>query len=288
MSRKQGFGLFWLALIVLWLAPGAKAVSSGACQIAPEPIGKPQEQHQHGGGHHMNIPDTAGEKCDPKFTYTPGPHDPSHWEGVCNVGKMQSPIDITHSEKLHLPEVGFGYQPAPLKVFNDCNDYQVKLWFPDNFWLKVGKKPYFLTQLHFHEPAEHAVNGKRADMAIHLVHLSPESNFLVIEIPVVVGKENPVIKSIWQHIPEAGKEQTFPAIKINAMDLLPVQRDYYRLPGSLTTPICNEGVTWFVMKDPIEMSAAQIAEYKRRYHNTARPLQPANDRPVAEPIKPGQ
>jgi carbonic anhydrase len=287
MSRKQGFGLLSLSLLGLCLV---RAVP-GACQITPEPIGhKGQEaqqaqQHQHGGMHHMNIPDTAGQKCDPKFAYTSGPLDPSHWEGVCGTGKMPSPIDITHSEKLHLPAVIFGYQPVPLKIFNDCNEYQIKVWFPDNFWLKVGKKPYFLTQVHFHEPAEHAVNGKRAAMAIHLVHLSPESNFLVIEVPVVVGKENAAIKSLWQHIPPSGKEQMPPGVKIDATDLLPADRGYYRVPGSLTTPICNEPVTWFVMKNPIEMSAAQIAEYKKHYHDTARPLQPANDRPVAEPLK---
>jgi carbonic anhydrase len=234
----------------------------------------------------MNIPDTAGQKCEPKLTYTPGDHDPSHWEGVCGTGQMQSPIDITSSQKLSLPQVVFGYQPAPLKIFNDCNDYEIKLWFPDNYWLKVGKKPYFLTQIHFHEPAEYAINGKRAAMALHLVHLSPESTFLIVEVPVVVGKENPVIKSLWQHIPQAGKEQVVQNVTVNAMDLLPADRDYYRVPGSLTTPICNEGVTWFVMKNPIEMSASQIAEYKKHYHGTARPLQPLNDRPVAEPLLP--
>jgi carbonic anhydrase len=285
MSRKQGSALFLLlALIGFCLTPCAHAASGNPCQIEPAPQGTPTPPpHQHGGGHHMNVPDTAGEKCDPKFTYTPGPHDPSHWEGVCNTGKMQSPIDITHADKLRLPPVAFNYQPVDLKIFNDCNHYQVVVNFPDNSWLMVGKKPYFLTQFHFHEPGEHAVNGKRAAMVIHLVHLSPESNFLVIEVPVIAGKENPVIKTLWEHIPEAGKEHTVPGVKINAMDLLPADRDYYRLPGSLTTPLCNEGVSFYVMKNPIEMSQAQIDKYL--YHNTARPLQPANGRPIAEPIK---
>jgi carbonic anhydrase len=39
---------------------------------------------------------------------------------------------------------------------------------------------------------------------------------------------------------------------------------------------------WYLMKNPIEMSAAQIAQYKKYYHNTARPLQPVNERPVVE------
>lgn len=71
-------------------------------------------------------------------------------------------------------------------------------------------------------------------------------------------------------------------VKINAMDLLPADHGFYRFPGSLTTPICNEGVQWYLMKNPIEMSAAQIAEYQNYYHNTARPIQPLNNRPVVE------
>lgn len=281
MSRSRITASYLLPLSLLCMSLSASAAAP-ACQIA-EPAEKP-EQHQH--TMQMNVPDTAGQKCDPHFTYTPGPNDPEHWSGECNAGKMQSPIDITHAQRLRLAPVIYGYRPADLKIFNDCNHYQVKVLFPTNKWLFVGKKPYFLSELHFHEPGEHAINGKRAAMVIHLVHLSPESTFLVVEVPVVVGKENPSIQTLWEHIPHAGKEQVFPNIKINALDLLPDDRDYYRLPGSLTTPLCGQGVTWFVLKKPIEISQAQLNEYKKHYHDTARPLQPANDRPIAEPFPP--
>jgi carbonic anhydrase len=233
----------------------------------------------------MNTPNPATDKCDPKFSYAEGPHGPSHWEGVCTTGQMQAPIDIQHADKLRLAPMKYEYQPAELDIINDCNHYRIQVRFPDNFWLKVGKKPYFLSELHFHEPGENAVNGKRPAMAIHMVHLSPESTFLVIEVQVIVGKENPVIKALWEHIPAPGKEGKVPNVKINPGDLLPADRDFYRFPGSLTTPLCNEGVEWFVMKKPIEMSEAQIAEYKKYYHDTARPLQPVNGRPIAEPMK---
>jgi carbonic anhydrase len=72
-------------------------------------------------------------------------------------------------------------------------------------------------------------------------------------------------------------------MKINAADLLPSDRSFYRYPGSLTTPICNEVATWMVMKNPIELSEAQIAQYSKRYRDNARPLQPLNGRPVSEP-----
>ena len=119
-------------------------------------------------------------------------------------------------------------------------------------------------------------------MSIQFLHFSPEGVFLVIEVPVVAGKENSVIKTVWQHIPARGKENRVEAIKINPADLLPSDRSFYRFPGSLTTPDCGEVVTWYVMKTPIELSESQIQEYASRYHNTARPLQPLNGRPVVE------
>ena len=253
-----------------------QAVPAAAYQTAEPPKNPQPGQRQHGGSA------AAGEKCDPHFTYTPGPHDPSHWEGECNIGHMQSPIDITHAEKLRLSPLRFHYQPVDLKIFNDCNHYQVKVLFPNNSWLTVGKKSYSLTEFHFHEPAEHAVNGARAEVAIHLVHKSAESAVLVVEVPVIVGKENPAIKTLWEHVPEKGTEHTFPGVKINAMDLLPSDRDFYHLSGSLTTPGCKQGVAWYVLKNPIEMSAAQVAEYQ--YHDTARPLQPGNNRRIVEPL----
>ena len=233
----------------------------------------------------MNIPSGASDKCEPKFTYDEGLRGPSHWAGVCGTGHMQTPVDITKAEQVPvppLPPLEFSYKPAGLDVVNDCNNYQIKLRFPENQWLKVARKPYRLSEIDFHEPAENAVNGKRAPMSIEMVHLSPESTFLVVEVPIVAGKENPVMKTLLDHIPPGGKEHAMDDVKINAMDLLPADHGFYRFPGSLTAPICNEGVMWFLMKNPIEMSEAQINKYKEYYHNTARPLQPLNNRPVFE------
>ena len=97
-----------------------------------------------------------------------------------------------------------------------------------------------------------------------------------------IAAENPVIKTLWEHIPFPGKEVEVASIKINVMDLIPADHGFYRFPGSLTAPICNEPVQWYLMKNPIEMSEAQINQYRKYYHDTARPLQPLNDRPLVE------
>jgi carbonic anhydrase len=261
------------------------ASQAGALQIVEPAEKAPPAQHgEHGKGehHHLHMP-LGEEKCSPKFTYADGPEGPGHWPGLCSTGKMQSPIDIEHAEELRISELKFKYQPVDLDILNDCNRYRVLVKFPDNYWLTVGKKPYFLTEIHFRQPGETSLKGRRPVMSIQFLHFSPEGVFLVIEVPVVAGKENPAIKTLWEHIPEPGKEDKVEGVRINPMDLLPAERSFYRYPGSLTTPPCDEVVMWYVMKNPVELSEAQISEYTKRYHDTARPLQPGNDRPVTQP-----
>jgi len=280
MSRWQRFGvlhLFVLGLCIFRFAEGIAASS----QVAEPPEQMTHGQHSQHEHHHLHM--TLGEeKCAPTYTYDDGPLGPAHWAGLCTTGKMQSPIDITHFEKLHIYDLKFNYQPTDLDIINDCNQYRVLVKFPDNYWLTVGKKPYFLTELHFRQPGENAIDGKRPRMSVQFVHYSPEGVFLIIEVPVVAGRESAAIKTLWEHIPQPGKENKVEGVKINPMDLLPAKRAFYRYPGSLTTPICNEVVNWYVMQNPIEMSEAQIAQYTKRYNNTARPLQPMNNRPVSE------
>jgi carbonic anhydrase len=259
-----------------------------ASQIA-EPVEKVEPgQHQHNAMEHHHLHLILGEEtCRPTYTYAGGPSGPSHWPELCTTGKMQAPIDIEHAEKLPITNLNFHYQPSDLDIINDCNQYRILVKFPDNYWLTVGKRPYFLSELHFRAPGENAVHGKRPRMSVQFVHFSPEGVFLIVEVPVVAGKENPLVKTLWENIPEPGKEKKVAGLKINPEDLLPADRTYYRFPGSLTTPICNEVAQWYVLKNPIEMSEAQIDEYTKRYHDVARPLQPLNGRPVVEPEQAG-
>lgn len=281
MLRNPGFRLALLVVCGLYLAAFGPAVQIAACQAAQLPD-KPSD-HQHMHGMEMNIPSGVTDKCAPKFTYDEGPLGPSHWQGVCATGHSQAPVDITNPEKVPtLAPLLMSYEPAPLDMVNDCNHYKIKVRFPTNMWLKVARKPYRLSEIDFHEPGEVAVDGKRPAMSLQLVHLSPELSFLIIEVPIVVGKENPVIRTLWKHIPAAGKEVKDSNVQINAMDLLPADHGFYFFRGSLTDPVCDEGVMWYVMKTPIEMSAAQIAHYRKYYHNTARPLQPVGERPLVE------
>jgi carbonic anhydrase len=61
---------------------------------------------------------------------------------------------------------------------------------------------------------------------------------------------------------------------------LPSSLNYYTYAGSLTTPPCTEGVQFFILKQPVTLSAEQLAAFRRLYPMNARPLQPLNERVI--------
>jgi carbonic anhydrase len=64
--------------------------------------------------------------------------------------------------------------------------------------------------------------------------------------------------------------------------LLPSERGYYTFTGSLTTPPCSEGVTWYVLRGHPTVSAQQIARFSQLYPMNARPIQPLNGRAILQ------
>src|ERR1700693_1192943 len=103
----------FFAPLLLIFAGGAPA----AGQIAQLP--ERAEQHPH--GHDMNIPSGVTDKCGPTYTYDEGPRGPSPGAGFCRTGHVQTPIDISNSEKVPLkllPPLLFNYQPAELDMVN--------------------------------------------------------------------------------------------------------------------------------------------------------------------------
>ena len=52
----------------------------------------------------------------------------------------------------------------------------------------------------------------------------------------------------------------------------------YHYRGSLTTPPCSEGVSWYIRRTPTRFSKEQIAALTAVYDHNNRPVQPLNDR----------
>jgi carbonic anhydrase len=126
-----------------------------------------------------------------------------------------------------------------------------------------------------------SVGGKRYPMVAHLVHKNAEGELAVVAVLLKEGARNPVVKTLWTDLPkEKEKERVMEQVKINAASLLPKNHKYYTFAGSLTTPPCSEGVTWFVLAAPKAISKEQVARFGKIYRANARPVQPLNGRAV--------
>jgi carbonic anhydrase len=220
------------------------------------------------------------------WTYK-GADGPSHWGDLkpeyatCKIGKHESPIDIRNPQKADLPAIQFNYRPTPLHIID--NGHTVQINYAPGSSIQVGAKHYELKQFHFHRPSEEEVNGKRHDMVAHLVHADADGNVAVVAVLLSKGNANALLAQLWKNLPgEKEKESTLDNIQINAADLLPSDHGYYTFSGSLTTPPCSENVTWFVLKTPTSISAAEIGQFAKIYAHNARPVQPLNDRVVQE------
>ena len=64
--------------------------------------------------------------------------------------------------------------------------------------------------------------------------------------------------------------------------MLPAKLGYFTFAGSLTTPPCTEGVSWYVLKEHPTVSAPQIATFAKLYPSDARPIQPRNGRSILQ------
>ena len=196
---------------------------------------------------------------------------------LCAEGTHQSPINIVNPTPVELPALVFNYQPAALNIHN--TGHTIEVAYPEGSWIEVDGARYQLLQFHFHAPSEHTVGGQPFDMEMHLVHKSEEGNLAVVGVFIESGRENAEFTPIWDQLPSVPSESVHnEGVSFNAIGLLPGSRNAYHYDGSLTTPPCSEGVKWFVLTTPIEMSETQIAAFKAIIPDNNRPVQPLNGR----------
>lgn len=219
-----------------------------------------------------------------------GANGPEHWGDLdpdyaaCKVGKAQSPIDIRDAQKAALPAIRFEYKSGPITIIN--NGYtavRVNYARGNGNFLIVGDKRYELTQFHFHRPSEEQIDGKPYDMVIHFMHVAGDGKIAGVAVLLKAGSANATVQQLWQYMPRiAGPEKTIDGTEVNPAGLLPHDTAYYTYAGSVTAPPCSEGVTWFVLKAPVDVSVGQISAFAKLYPHDVRPPQPLNGRVVQE------
>ncbi|XP_034484398.1 carbonic anhydrase 2-like [Drosophila innubila] len=245
------------------------------------------------------------------------------WEGTCATGRRQTPIRLSLDSSLimPLPRIFFGNYDVrlnrPLTLIN--KGYTVDMSIPET---RNGQKPfitggllkgqYVAEGVHFHwgspnsRGAEHLINNRRYDIEMHIVHRNTRYSdvsealnhpdgiavlgimFKIVNTP---DRIYPGLRKIYSELPnlvEYKAEAEIPG-SITLGQLLGDlnTRDFYTYKGSLTTPDCQEAVTWTVFSQPIPIAYSDAAKFwnildsnGNPIENNYRILQPRNNRPV--------
>ena len=214
-----------------------------------------------------------------KFNY----HDQTAWlkfPGSHCDGKRQSPININTKEVMKSSDlIALKFDKYDHPVAGEFKNMGTNVEFvpgQTGATLTNHLGTYILKQFHFHwgkgacEGSEHQFDGNQYAAEIHFVHLkqgaSPSDTAGdTFSVVAVLCKASDIpISGVWAKLSPVPTEHedSHPVSDLVYDELLPENRDYYQYEGSLTTPLCNETVQWFVLKNTIDIPNEFLAKLR--------------------------
>ncbi|KAI9151113.1 hypothetical protein H9P43_009728 [Blastocladiella emersonii ATCC 22665] len=194
---------------------------------------------------------------------------------MCDAGRSQSPVNFKGND---VRKDGFpDFKLASISKFNISNLGHTLQFTPvdaaaKDRGLTVNGTKFTLQQFHIHTPSEHRIDGRFFDGEFHLVHASPEGKIAVLGVFIdQTATDNPKWTEALAKIPEGDKTATLDAL-LDTQDIVALTKGgHFSYSGSLTTPPCTEGVTWFVASQPLTMSVSQLEKITNVIGYSSRP-----------------
>ena len=199
---------------------------------------------------------------------------------MCAEGLNQSPINITNVVDANLSALLFEGDSKANSFSN--NGHSIELSFSSANTFHADGKKYYLKQIHFHTPSENQVDGKSYPMEAHLVHASSTGQLAVVAVLFEEGSENNVLNKLLRNLPENEGDRNELKSEVLGYEILPTSKEYYKFNGSLTTPPCTEGVKWFVLRTPVQLSTNQLNDFMEVMPTNNRPIQDINARTILD------
>ena len=139
---------------------------------------------------------------------------------------------------------------------------------------------YIFQQLHFHwgsddsRGSEHRIDNRKFAAELHMVHYNSKyanypaataqpDGLAVLAIPIELEKRDNVAFRHIEHFEQIMHPDGNPVSQLDKPiyleDLLPDNTDsFFRYEGSLTTPTCNQVVSWAIFNSAIALSERQV------------------------------
>ena len=211
---------------------------------------------------------------------------PDHWVSLCDDymdcgGMRQSPVNIEGAmidTSLQPLVMSYAENDSTKIVFNG---HTIEFEVESGSTLTLNGAAYKLQQFHFHTKSEHTINDFHSPLELHMVHEDPISkNRAVVGVLIEEGAENVFLSQFIDHLPASTTAPYKSPDHYNPADVLPANKSYFTYAGSLTTPSCDQNVTWFVLSNPIEASDAQILRFEQIMQHNYRPVQSLQGRVI--------
>ena len=200
-------------------------------------------------------------------------------EWTFESGKMQSPINIETSAAETMIEDGslsLDYAEEIIDVIDNGHSIEME----DGGQATIAGRGFELMQFHLHSPSEHTLDGEYFPIELHFVHKAQDGRLAVIAVFFEEGTANAAFQAILDDVKANAETTVASGLSLDVAELLPANKSYYHYLGSLTTPPLTENVEWYVMANPVEVSAEQIAAFNEYYEGNNREVQPLGERSV--------
>lgn len=200
------------------------------------------------------------------------------WQSVHD--QSQSPIDIQtrQAQPADTEEdntlVFRNTEAAGLKVVDNGHAIEIEVHGPDAL---IRGRHFDLVQIHFHAASEHTIDGEHFPLEGHYVFRAKDGRLAVVGVMYREGAPNPMAGEVLEELAEADEGEIEHE---DIAEMLPAVKSYHHYLGSLTTPPLTENVEWYVLDQPVTLSAAQIRGFEQRYSRNNRMIQPLNGRPL--------
>lgn len=209
------------------------------------------------------------------------------WGGVCDTGGLQSPVNIVPTVWQNLSTWSFNNYNT-FNTFNITNNgHTAKVYLTTGKPLSIsgadlpGK--FIFAQGHFHwgnrsnVGSEHLIGGRAFPLELHLVHynskyltlqeaLKHKDGLAVVAVLYELSSENNGALSAvidMAHLVRNPDTTVRGQKKLSLKSLLPSNlSSFYRYSGSLTTPTCDEVVTWSVLHTTGTVSEDQLHQIR--------------------------
>ena len=216
---------------------------------------------------------------------------------TCQGGQQQGPLNLDSATvDAALSPLIYRYaNTASFRIINDQSSIRLK--FTGGEVGSVEDPNYFgtryeMTDIIFRTPSEHAVGGLHHDVEMQIFHkkatgqTSPTSaasapDTLAVGIMFKKGaNDNQWLNNFWERMSTPPitaqssynnpfllfqKTEEIITRQLDVTRILPdsgQQSEFFTYAGSITTPPCTEGMTWYVYSNPLQISAEQISALK--------------------------